>query len=258
MDCEFPFPIDRDVAGDDATTTTKKEPIVFFKPRHRYDCITALTILEDYTTPLAGNESRSLGQQQFTPWPTKTDVRCFHCHHSFTSVPIGIPIHCDVHSDKGVQKTVRYRCKGNFCSFECAKAGMMAEVFVERTVDPALLMLMRRDVFGVPIRNKDGTVNHINQAPPKELLRVYGGKKDIDAFRGYASSNDTVVASSMLVAINPIIYSGRRASSKKRKVTVPDSASVGTKRKRALRNQRVSNLINGTNVKKDGDLSSFF
>jgi hypothetical protein len=128
---------------------------------------------------------------------------------------------------------------------------------VSRTVDPALLMMMRRDAFGIPMRKKDGTINSINQAPPKELLKCYGGKKDIESFRSYSDGNDTRIESGMLVAINPVIYSGRRSCGKKKKTIIKDLSKTSVKRTRALKAQRVSNLVNGTKIALDGDLMSF-
>ena len=221
--------------------TGKNPPVVFFRPRTRYDCVTTCTVLEKFST----NEV----------WPEKTSVRCFHCHHSFDNTPVGIPIGCDVDVVGGVTKTTRYKCSGNYCSFECAKAGLVKS---KDLLDASLLMLMRRDVYGVPMRKKDGTINHINRAPPKELLKCYGGKKTIEAFREYTQDNDTVVETKMLVASNPIVYSGRRMCGKKKRIEAVDSSSTGAKRTRALRAQRVANIINDTAITRDGDLSAFF
>ncbi len=104
--------------------------------------------------------------------PEKTEIACFWCCHSFTSMPVAIPSH--------ILDEVWYMY-GNFCSPECATAYLFKEridahVQWERF---ALLNSLYSDDAEVPAGSPQG----IRPAPPREVLRMFGGSMDISEYR---------------------------------------------------------------------------
>ena len=104
--------------------------------------------------------------------PEKTEIACFWCCHSFTSMPVAIPSH--------ILDEVWYMY-GNFCSPECATASLFKEridahVQWERF---ALLNSLYSDDAEVPA----GSAQGIRPAPPREVLRMFGGSMDISEYR---------------------------------------------------------------------------
>lgn len=104
--------------------------------------------------------------------PTKTDIACFWCCHSFQTPPAAIPSH--------ILDEVWYMY-GNFCSPECAVAFLLKEkvdshVQWERY---ALLNSLYGDDADLPV----GAPHGIRPAPPREVLRMFGGSMDISEYR---------------------------------------------------------------------------
>lgn len=104
--------------------------------------------------------------------PEKTETACFWCCHSFTSCPCAIPSH--------ILDEVWY-VYGNFCSPECATAYLFKEridgqVQWERY---ALLNSLYAGDANVPAGSSRG----IRPAPPREVLRMFGGSMDITEYR---------------------------------------------------------------------------
>lgn len=104
--------------------------------------------------------------------PEKTEIACFWCCHSFNSHPIAIPSH--------ILDEV-WHMYGNFCSPECATAYLFKEridahVQWERY---ALLNSLYSEDAQVVIGSPVG----IRPAPPREVLRMFGGSMDISEFR---------------------------------------------------------------------------
>jgi hypothetical protein len=104
--------------------------------------------------------------------PTKTDIVCFWCCHSFQTQPVAIPSH--------ILDEVWYMY-GNFCSPECATSHLFKEkidshVQWERY---ALLNSLYAEDAEVPFGSPTG----IRPAPPREVLRMFGGSMDIGEYR---------------------------------------------------------------------------
>jgi len=104
--------------------------------------------------------------------PEKTEICCFWCCHNFASQPVAIPSHIadDV-----------WHMYGNFCSPECSVSYLFREkldahVQWERY---ALLNSLYGDDAGVP----SGSPRGVKPAPPREVLRMFGGSMDISEYR---------------------------------------------------------------------------
>lgn len=98
-------------------------------------------------------------------WPESTDVWCWWCCHPFSGIPRFLPTHYDP-----LRK--RFRVKGNFCSWSCAKAYMIKE---DKARDNGRLFLELMNC----IRHKDV----VRPAPPRQTLKVFGGPLAIEDFR---------------------------------------------------------------------------
>jgi len=101
--------------------------------------------------------------------PDHVDVACFWCCHSFESKPVVLPIR-----DQGEYIQVH----GNFCSPECA----MAYLFAERQDSYARweqLSLLNRMY---------GSATPLKPAPPKQILKLFGGPMSIEEYRALLQS----------------------------------------------------------------------
>ena len=104
---------------------------------------------------------------------TGTDVACYWCCHNFNTPPVAIPSH--------ILDEVWYMY-GNFCSPECA----VAYLFREKKIDShmqweryALLNSLYAQDAELPVGSPQG----IRPAPPREVLRMFGGSMDISEYR---------------------------------------------------------------------------
>lgn len=96
-------------------------------------------------------------------WPDKTDILCWWCSHSFDTIPIP-----GVHGYNEFTKT--FKLRGIFCSWECAAA----HTFKETNSLARLYQLFR-----LWTKNKEAII----PAPPKIVLKSFGGYMDIEEFR---------------------------------------------------------------------------
>ncbi len=104
--------------------------------------------------------------------PTRTDVACFWCCHNFSTGPVAIPSH--------ILDEVWYMY-GNFCSPECAVAYLFKEKIDTHTQWEryALLNSLYHEDAELPVGHPKG----IRPAPPREVLRMFGGSMDISEYR---------------------------------------------------------------------------
>lgn len=99
----------------------------------------------------------------------RTNICCWHCCHSFSETPVGIPI--------SYENDI-FNVKGVFCSFNCASTYNFNDRLYENETQEreSLLHLMYRKTHDV----KD---IDIKRAPQKECLKMFGGLLDISDFR---------------------------------------------------------------------------
>ena len=98
--------------------------------------------------------------------PSKTDISCFWCAHTFDTPPCVVP-------EREVAGV--YQVYGNFCMPECGLAYLLHE-----SIDPHArwerIALLHR------IYDKLGS-HRIFPAPPRESLKIFGGPLTIDMYR---------------------------------------------------------------------------
>jgi len=87
-----------------------------------------------------------------------------------------------------------YSCEGNFCSPECALAHLYADNKIpdaSKWNRHALLNHMYSDLY---------KTRSLSPAPPRSLLRLFGGQLDIEQYRDYITGDNYIV----LAEIHPI------------------------------------------------------
>lgn len=104
--------------------------------------------------------------------PEKTETACFWCCHSFTSQPVAIPSH--------ILDEV-WHMYGNFCSPECATAYLFKER-VDAHVQWERYALLN-SLYSEDAAVQPGSPRGVRPAPPREVLRMFGGSMDISEFR---------------------------------------------------------------------------
>lgn len=100
-------------------------------------------------------------------WVENTDYYCWWCCHPFDGPPIPIPSKYDKLKKK-------FHVYGCFCSFNCAKSYVL---------NKPLLKFSTNDLLGYMYRIIFDKKMEIKNAPPKEILKVFGGDKSIEEYR---------------------------------------------------------------------------
>lgn len=117
-----------------------------------------------------------------TKSPTYTSsTACFWCCHPFSWPATVLPVSYDAYDNM-------YTCEGRFCSPECALAHLYADAHmsdVVRWTRHALLADMYRKLY---------TDRSLSPAPPRTVLRMFGGPLDVEQFREYLASGEDIVS----------------------------------------------------------------
>jgi hypothetical protein len=109
---------------------------------------------------------------------------CFWCCHKFPWSTVHMPVSYDAYKNI-------YTCEGHFCSPECALAQNYADSRISDSTKwnrHSLLSHLYADLY------KDRTQS---PAPPKSLLRMFGGPLDIEQYREYTYGENHIVLSEL-------------------------------------------------------------
>jgi len=119
-----------------------------------------------------------LDKASYTAYNNETS--CFWCCHPFTWSQCVLPISYDAYKHI-------YTCEGNFCSPECALAYLYKEGGTESTkwVRHSLLRQMYESMY---------IMRDLSPAPPRSLLRMFGGPLDIEQYRSYTNKINDLIA----------------------------------------------------------------
>ena len=137
---------------------------------------------ERFNTDLLKDVLSKVRVEQYSP-----HTACFWCCHTFSWVACVLPISYDVYNNI-------YSCEGNFCSPECALAHLYADNKIpdaSKWNRHALLNHMYSDLY---------KTRSLSPAPPRSLLRLFGGQLDIEQYRDYITGDNYIV----LAEIHPI------------------------------------------------------
>ena len=113
-------------------------------------------------------------------WRESSDSHCWWCSHSFDSVPVGLP-------NKYCPKQKKFYLYGCFCSFNCAHSYNLDIKDYKVWERYALLNYIKKIIYK-NTNNTDNLIKPIISAPPKEVLKVYGGELSIEEYRNSSIS----------------------------------------------------------------------
>jgi len=109
---------------------------------------------------------------------------CFWCCHKFPWSPVYLPISYDAYKNL-------YSCEGHFCSPECCLAYIYADGRISDSTKwnrHSLLRYMYSDLY---------TDREMSPAPPRTLLRMFGGPLDIEQYREYTFGENNIILSDL-------------------------------------------------------------
>jgi len=119
-------------------------------------------------------------------WPETTNVYCWWCCHPFTWMPCALPEY---------YKKDKFYVNGCFCTFNCTASYNFSKCDDDIWERYSLLNLMYKKIYNTKFIK-------INLAPPREILKIFGGYMSIDEFRENAHKNDKT-----FTVINPPLIS---------------------------------------------------
>lgn len=120
----------------------------------------------------------------------KTDIACWWCCHTFDNYPVSIPY-------KFYQENRLFKCKGIFCGFPCA----LSYAHTKKGIDISLLKMLYRQIMNIKPQ-----VVEIKKAPPKEVLKMFGGAIDIEEFRGNGNNALYDIISYPVIYVNDQLH----------------------------------------------------
>lgn len=133
--------------------------------------------VERFNTDILKQVLTSVVCERYSP-----QTACFWCCHTFNWTACVMPIHYDIYNNI-------YVCKGNFCSPECALAENYSD---SKILDSAkwyrhsLLAHIYASLYKERL---------LSPAPPRTILRMFGGPLDIEQFRDYTAGDNEFVLS---------------------------------------------------------------
>ena len=110
--------------------------------------------------------------------PDHTDVACFWCCHTFRNQPCVIPTVIE----EGI-----WRVYGNFCCPECAAAQLFNERLDSHVQWERYALL--NSLYASSNQLSPNNAHGIRPAPPREVLRMFGGSMDISEYRALVNEN---------------------------------------------------------------------
>ena len=107
---------------------------------------------------------------------------CFWCCSMFKGFQFSLPVMYDTY------KSI-YICEGVYCSPECALAYLYADYSISESVRWNRRVLLQNLYTNI--------VPEISPAPPRSMLRMFGGPLDIKQYRGYVSCTNDIILSNL-------------------------------------------------------------
>ena len=173
-------------------------------------------------------------------WPESTNTCCWWCCHTFEGMPCALP---------ELYRKDKFYVSGVYCSFQCAAAYNFSKNDGEDMwMRYSLLNLMYKKMFGLRFVK-------IGLAPPREVLKMFGGYMCIDEFREGSLRMDKIyhILKPPLVAIIPkieenIIHKGIRSGNVNEHILNKTQNNLKLKRTKPLVNPN-STLQSFMNIK---------
>ena len=129
------------------------------------------------------NIYKILGNHSETEWPTKTDLLCWWCCHSFDTPPVPCPINYDRVCDK-------FKVRGIFCSWSCSAA-----YSIHNFKSLTYIYLFRQQLIGSLV-NSSELIEDVTISPDKTVLKSFGGFMSIEDYRNFNNKkNHSIIVS---------------------------------------------------------------
>jgi len=125
-------------------------------------------------------------------WPEETDIHCWWCCHQFKGPPKTLPYSYD-HTKK------RYKVMGIFCSWSCSMSYSSDDHSICSNYDKWQLTRFLSEVYGT-------TKFKVKRAPPRQVLKMFGGKMTIEEFRRNASEDININLNKTNCMLDPSVY----------------------------------------------------
>ena len=124
-------------------------------------------------------------------WPETTNIYCWWCCHPFSWMPCALPEY---------YKKEKFYVNGCFCSFNCTASYNFSKNSNDMWEKYSLLNLMYKKLYNEKFIK-------INLAPPREVLKIFGGYMTIEEFRENSYKNEKTfsVIKPPLISIIPKI-----------------------------------------------------
>jgi len=107
-------------------------------------------------------------------WPESTNIHCWWCCNQFGDPPCALPEY---------YKKDKFYVSGCFCSFNCTASYNFSKNDDDMWERYSLLNLMYKKLYNAKFVK-------INLAPPREILKMFGGYLSIEEFRENSVKND--------------------------------------------------------------------
>jgi hypothetical protein len=187
------------VTKPESQVTLKETPVVFFLRIVEEDVQTSIVpadealvsyadilntvevsrIAERFSTDLLKTVLDNMSGDRYS-----SQTACFWCCHGFTWPACVLPKSYDTYKNI-------YFAEGNFCSPECALAYTYADNRISdstKWLQHAMLGSVYSELYKTRV---------LSTAPPRTLLRMFGGPLDIEQYRDYTTGVNDVVLSSL-------------------------------------------------------------
>lgn len=112
-------------------------------------------------------------------------IHCFHCCHAFDTKDLGLPVS---------YKDGSFNTVGHYCSWECMKAYVVYSRDDTKFNKFSLITMMRQHMK---------IYTPLTEAPPREMLKIFGGKMTISEFR--KENGSYVYLPLPMICLNPLI-----------------------------------------------------
>jgi hypothetical protein len=115
-----------------------------------------------------------INSNMYQEWPDQTNIHCWWCCHQFDGPPCTLPEYI---------RREKFYVSGCFCSFNCAASYNFNKNDNEVWERYMLLNLMYKKLYNTSFVK-------IEMAPPREVLKMFGGYMDIEEFRNHCIKQD--------------------------------------------------------------------
>ena len=172
----------------------KETPVVFFLRIHEQTESVSpneeMPLYADLLSAVDGTSSERFSNEILKPLIESIQrdttysehTACFWCCSMFKGFQFSLPIMYDTY------KSV-YISEGVYCSPECALAYLYADYSISDSVRWNRRVLLQNLYSSI--------VSELSPAPPRSMLRLFGGPLDIKQYRGYITCTNDIIISNL-------------------------------------------------------------